>query len=110
MWAVKVVAVATIAGSPNQARTRFLQNYPARIQVAFTARGLTGSVSARIIERPDLGPRVWEFYPKTSLHDARSFAEITTEYRAIRDFLVTDLESWLTAEGHTVTAMFSKPV
>lgn len=111
MYVVKVVAVATVAGNPNQARNRFTANYPPRVEGAIAARGLTGTVEARIVERPDVGALVWEFYPKTAIEDEGRpwVGDFEDTYADLRDFLRDDLEAWLEGEGHTVTTVYFDP-
>src|SRR5512134_2146914 len=108
-WPIKVVALTAVAGSLNQARNRFMNNYPPRVRGAIQARGLVGDVFPYIGERPDLGPNVWEVYPKTVIdHAAVRIDDFLDVYVDVRDFLRSDLEAWLESEGHTVLQVFFK--
>ena len=108
-WKIKVVALTEIVGNLTQARNRFMNNYPPRVQGAIQARGLVGEVTPFIFVRPDLGLNVWEIYPVTVItHDALVIEDFLDIYNDMRDFLRSDLEAWLESEGHTVRQVFFK--
>lgn len=105
MWAVKVVAVITVAGNVAQAISKFLNDYPGRVEGQFATQGVVGVVNARTNHRP--WDDRYEFYPKASIVTALPFQDAAPELRDLRDFLVADLEAWLEGEGHTVHEMHS---
>lgn len=101
--------MTAVSGNLNQARNRFMNNYPPRVRGAIQARGLVGECFPSINERADIGPNIWEIYPKTVIdHAAVTIDDFMDVYIDVRDFLRDDIEAWLESEGHTVIQVFFK--